>query len=289
MSAARKVCDERQRFADVATRKVVSSVGALPSQPTAHAELVNRLKSARASIESATEIIARDVALTARVIHLASSGFFSGPKRVLSSAGAVKLLGLKTIKALLDSPAAFDSPMDGLQDEIRLLNEHSFAVATAAKRIVETVSDDQTLIADAHLSGILHEIGALALFDHASAQPATVSAPGRPAATGAGSVPVNGRRLVPDIGGYLAAIWGLPDSVVHAISYHRSPGGTADQTFSPLSAVHAAHAFMEPTATGMDGEDGDIDFNYFERIGCADRLKTWREICAASPAEAVLQ
>ena len=96
-----------RHFPDLAARKAVSCVAALPSQPTAYAELVNRVKSARASIESATEIIARDVALTAKAVHLAGSGFFSGPKHVSSSAAAVNLLGLKTITALLQSPDAF--------------------------------------------------------------------------------------------------------------------------------------------------------------------------------------
>ena len=144
ISAAQRVCDLRKHFPDLAARSAVSCVAALPSQPTAYAELVNRVKSARASIEAATEIIARDVALTAKAVHLAGSGFFSGPKHVSSSAAAVNLLGLKTITALLQSPDAFsgDCATDDLQAEIRLLNDHSFTVAAAAKRIAETVSDD---------------------------------------------------------------------------------------------------------------------------------------------------
>jgi HD-like signal output (HDOD) protein len=275
ISAAQRVCDLRKQFPDLAARSAVSCVAALLSQPTAYAELVNRVKSARASIESATEIIARDVALTAKAVHLAGSGFFSGPKHVSSSAAAVNLLGLNTITALLQSPDAFsgDCPTDDLQAEIRLLNDHSFTVAAAAKRIAETVSDDPALIADAHLAGILHDIGALAVLGHPSARPATVPPPANP------------RHVCPDIGGYLAAIWGLPNSIVQAIAYHRSPGGAPDQTFSPLSAVHLAHALVQPAAVATDGGDGDIDWNYLERIGCADRLETWREICDAFPAE----
>jgi HD-like signal output (HDOD) protein len=290
MSAAQRVCNERRRFPDVAARKAVASIAALPSQPTAYAELVNRVKSACASIESATEIIARDVALTAAYVHLASSGFFSGPKHVSSSAGAVKLLGLKTIKALLQSPAAssWRPPTEDQQGEIRLLNDHSFAVAAAAKRIAESVSDDRTLIADAHLAGVLHDIAALALVAPPSGQPATDAAAG-PLGTGHERSPASGRCLGPDLGGYLAAIWGLPDSIVQAISYHRCPAGAADEIFSPLSAVHVAHALLEPAIACSGGGDGEVDLNYLERIGCVGRLDMWRGICEASLAEAVSQ
>ncbi len=292
IAAAERVCQVRKHFSDAAARTAVSCVAALPGQPTAYAELVNRVQSACASLESATEIIARDVALTAAYVHLASSGFFSGPKHVSSSAGAVKLLGLKTITALLQSPAAasWRPPTEDQQGEIRLLNDHSFAVAAAAKRIAETVSDDRTLIADAHLSGVLHDIGALARVARPSGQPATDAAAGSGGA-GYERSPASGRCIGPDLGGYLAAIWGLPDSIVQAISYHRCPAGAADQTFSPLSAVHVAHALLEPAIAFSGGGDGDVDvdLNYLERIGCVDRLDMWHGICEASLAEVMSQ
>jgi HD-like signal output (HDOD) protein len=291
MSAARRVGALREQFPQTAARRAVGRVQGLPSQPTAYAELVNRVKSSRACIESATEIIVRDVALIARTLHLVSSGFFGTPTQVASPAHAVKLLGLRTIKALLDSSDAFlsgDCTADR-EEEIRLLNDHSFAVAAAAKRIAETVCDDPSLIADSYLAGVLHEIGALALFG----SPAALGSPTRPTLDGrAGSAgawsPADPRLSGPDIGGYLAAIWGLSGPIVEAIAYYRAPGAAPAETISPLLAVHVAHALVEPSgASPTDGEDA-IDFGYLERAGLADQLDNWREICAAHRSEVLL-
>jgi HD-like signal output (HDOD) protein len=291
MSAASRIGALREQFPESAARRAVGRVQGLPSQPTAYAELVNRVKSSRACIESATEIIVRDVAMIARTLHLVSSGFFGTPTQVASPAHAVKLLGLRTIKSLLEASDAFlsdDSTADR-EEKIRMLNDHSFAVAAAAKRIAETVSDDQSLIADAYLAGVLHEIGALALLGSAAAlgSPTEPTRDGR--AGSAGAWPSADPLLWgPDIGGYLAAIWGLPERSVQAIAYCRAPAAAPAGSFSPLLAVHVAHALVEPGGLpAPDGEDA-IDVRYVERTGLADQLENWREICAAYHAEALL-
>ena len=54
-------------------------------------------------------IIARDVAMCAKVLQLVNSGFFGTPQRVTNAVHAARLLGLDTINSLVDSavfPAA---------------------------------------------------------------------------------------------------------------------------------------------------------------------------------------
>jgi HD-like signal output (HDOD) protein/CheY-like chemotaxis protein len=292
MSAARRVGALRAEFPDVAARQTVASIHGLPSQSTAYRKLVDRMNSSRACIESVTEIIACDAAMIARTLHLVSSGFFGTPTHVTSPAHAVKLLGLRTIKALLDSPEAFrlDDSTLHREEELRLLNDHSLAVARAAKLIAETVSADEALIGDAYLAGVLHEIGPLAQCGNPFApRPSTVPTHDDRAGSAGVWAPADRQLIGPDIGGYLAAIWGLADPIVQAIAYHGAPRIAADQTFSPLTAVHVAHTLVKPLHSSASNANGAVDFGYIESTGYADRLESWREICAAGRPETVLQ
>jgi HD-like signal output (HDOD) protein len=290
-SAVRSVCAMRDRFRDGATRRALSCIQRLPSQAAAYAELVERVKSA-ARIERVAEIITRDVAMCAKAVQLVSSGFFGTPQRVLDPAHAVRLLGLENIRAMMAAPAVFvagDSEGPG-EGYLRLLNDHSRAVAAVAKQIAETVTGDRTLIADAHLSGMLHNTGTLALLESPLSRPqeARSARDSRAIAVWQG-LEISSDAAGPDASGYLAALWGLPNPIVRAVSYHRAPAICPDQTFGPLTAVHAAHALLEQSESVFPGEAAGLDMDYLRRTGCAGRLEDWREICAAHRPEGVLQ
>ena len=66
---------------------------------------------------------------------------------------------------------------------------------------------------------------------------------------------------VTEVGAYLLGLWGLPSPVVEAVAWHHRPRDCPQQTFSALTAVHAANildqgaASAEGTAEVLD-EDG---------------------------------
>ena len=84
-------------------------------------------------------------------------------------------------------------------------------------------------------------------------------------------------------------LWGLPDLIVRTIAYHVSPSPSPDEAFGPLAAVHVANAVMEEETADVIGVPSSIDIDFLERIGCADHLDTWREICQSTKSEGVLQ
>jgi HD-like signal output (HDOD) protein len=43
-----------------------------------------------------------------------------------------------------------------------------------------------------------------------------------------------------EVGGYLLWLWGVPDSIVEALTFHHGPAQSGAQDFSPLAAVRAA-------------------------------------------------
>ena len=287
-ATVQRVCGMRALIRDGAARTMISCVQRLPSQAAVYAELANEVTSAAASIERVAEIITRDVAMCLKVMQLVSSEFFGTPQRVMDAAHAVRLLGLDTVKAVLDSSAAFEvgdfaSPWE---ETLQLLNDHSSAVAACAKQIAETVTDHRTTIEDTHLSGMLHDIAALALFGSSRQRRLVPSYGGTGPATTAGpGAEADSDEVSPDAGGYLAALWGLPDPIAQAIGYYRLPSNCPEPAFGPLTAVHAAHALLEQPGGESTDEFVAIDMDYLRKTGCISRLESWREICATYSPE----
>jgi HD-like signal output (HDOD) protein len=262
----------------------------LPSPAGRLDELAAVIDSPDASVANLAGIIARDVGMTAKVVQLVSSGFFGSPQHVASAAEVVRLLGLETVRALFAPSAGFEGPCGrSREEEIQRLTDHSFAVGIAARQIMETLTDDRTLVGDAHLAGVLHEVGTLALADfahgprrEANAAPSLRETPGEQI------TPAVSNAAGPDPGGYLVALWGLPDTIVRAIAYHRIPGDCPERAIGPLTAVHVANAILEHDPDGVDGNGARLAIDYLEQSGCADRLGCWREICEACRPEGAI-
>ncbi len=261
-SAIQKICKIRDAFHVGPRREAVSCVQWLPSQAQVYQELADQIESSAASIERVATVIARDIGMSAKVVQLVSSGFFGTPQRISNVARAAKLLGLETLKAILASASAFQPCSTAHQDaDIHLLTIHCLAVAQAARSIAETLTDDRTLIGDAYVAGFLHEISSLAL--------------------------AGDNKDVPDLGGYLVALWGLPDPVVHAIAYHRVPGSCPDQPSAPLTALHVANALLEHSEDAADEAVGLLDMPYLRTNGHMENVDNWCEICRECQLEGI--
>ena len=75
-------------------KRLVSQMGTLPSLPSLYFEIVREARSPDASIHKVAEIIAKDPAMTAKVMQLANSAFFGRPRSVSNPFEAVAYVGL---------------------------------------------------------------------------------------------------------------------------------------------------------------------------------------------------
>jgi CheY-like chemotaxis protein len=88
-------------------RAATTQVTTLPPFSDTHEALVRELIRPDASIEVVAAIVARDPALTAKVMQLVNSAFFGTRRRVASVQDAVVRLGLTTIHAVVVSGRLF--------------------------------------------------------------------------------------------------------------------------------------------------------------------------------------
>ena len=258
------VCNEELK------EKVVG-LSNLPSQPELYKKLDAELRSANVSLKKIGDIISHDITMTAKILQMVNSAFFGLPQKINDPIQAANYLGMDTIKSLVLFHQLFSvfEKDESLQDYIKTIWEHSFKVGILAKKITGLKYQENFIIEQAFVAGLLHDIGKLVLIQLPSYQDkmkelGTLS--GHEIRVAEQSLFGTDHGMV---GGYLLGLWGLPDFVVEAAAFHHSPSAIGDEQFSILSAVHIAHIGTEPN---------NIDNDYLEGIGVLDELGKYSEI-----------
>lgn len=267
-------------------KSLVSQMSRLPSLPVIYLRVVEELQSADASLTRVGDIIAKDVGMSAQVLKLVNSAFFGLRRRVANASDAVNYLGLDTIKALVLSLHTFsqyeNTDLGGIS--MVALRNHSLITAACAKHIARMENADAKLVDEAFIGGLLHDTGKLVLAANFSAQYARAM---QLAQDGGLSFTAAEHGVFGcthgDVGGYLLGLWGLPVPVVECVSYHHHPNRTLENTFSPLTAVHAANVLAYVLdQEAVAGRRPDFDMDYLTRVGKSGRVGPWEEGCRAS-------
>jgi putative nucleotidyltransferase with HDIG domain len=221
----------------------ISKLGALPSVPAVFCKISKELQASEPSIHRIAELISQDPSMAAKVLQLVNSAFFARRRAISNIAEAVAFLGIKRVADLVLAVEAFNQfkSSDVGIFSIEELWEHSNFSAMSARKIAEEQHASSQIVDESFTAGLLHDIGQLVL---ASRFPQEYSDIIRTARNRGVPLWIIERETYAathaEVGAYLLSIWGLPSSIVNAVAYHHSPSATKNQTFSALSAVHAA-------------------------------------------------
>ncbi|MFH1749252.1 MAG: response regulator [Planctomycetota bacterium] len=274
-----------------ALRQAVSQMQSLPSLPQLYVEMVEELRSPDASMKRAGEIIGKDMGMTAKVLQLVNSAFFSLPRHVTGPSEAAALLGLDTLQTLILSVQVF-SQLDHARATglcIETLWNHSMATGTLAKRICAAESCEAKACDHALMAGLLHDAGKLVLAANLPDEYRQALGLARDAAVAhwEAEEQILGTTHA-EAGAYLLGLWGLPDPIVEALAFHHCPNECVADTFTPLTAVHVANALEhEADNASEDHDTSRLDTDYLARIGLAERLSVWRKLQQAVLQEGV--
>lgn len=251
-------------------RRLIESIDSLPTLPEVYVELVNEANNPAACIQSAGQIIAQDLGLSAKILQLVNSSFFGLPVRVSDVPHAVALLGLGVVRPLVLSTSALGQFVGRELGGISLgwLTHHSMQIAITARELavsgIGALTPEET--SDIFLGGLLHDLGRLILAQHRPDEYARIVAEvtDRPERLADLEIAAFGASHA-EIGGQLFQLWGLPATVVEAVSLHHAPSRSRSATFSSLTAIHAAEALANEAAWDME---------YYERLGLIDHPAT---------------
>lgn len=265
-------------------RKTLLHIGSLPSLPVLYQEIMNEIQSPDPSIAKVAELINKDVGISAKVLQLVNSAYSGVRLGISDVTQAASLLGLENLKSIVlmigtFSTLASEKLPPGFS--LDLLWNHSLSVGEFALKIARSETDDKRTRDDSFTSGLLHEIGLLILIakmpDEFDKVRALVRERKMPL--------VNAEKEIigtshTEVGGYLLDLWGLPDPIVEAITFHKYPSGSACDEFSALTAVHVADYFCHDKGTVSGSQpDVEIDTIYLQRHKLADSIEQWWNVC----------
>jgi HD-like signal output (HDOD) protein len=264
-------------------KDIISQIGKLPSLPSTYSRLQKAMATPDVEINELAEIIAQDIAMTAKVLQLVNSSFFGIYSKVDSPGRAVALLGLDTIKVLVLSLELFSKIKIPEQVfHIDRLWNHSLTVGRLAKAIAVSQSDNKELISDTFLAGTLHDLGKLILLSSLPDQYRQVidTAEDRNIVVPEAELSVFGATQS-SVGSYLVGLWGFSSPIIEAIAFQNSIGSYPVSNFTPALAVHVANVlYYRNRPDEIIGRPLPLNMEVIEHLGLHDESVEWERICA---------
>ncbi|MCD6117227.1 HDOD domain-containing protein [bacterium] len=222
-------------------RTVVSSLQQLPSLPELYTNIMAEIQKDEPSINVVAEIISEDISMSAKVLQLVNSAFFSLPRHISSIQNAVNLLGLETISSLVLSIKIF-SQFDNKSFDffpIHRLWSHSLRVANFSKYISSKILENPIISDYTFISGMMHDIGRLLLVTNFPEEYKKIIQPAEKNFDLICSIEQKELGVTHSgVGAYLLGIWGFPYPVIEAVAFHHTPLQSKDSSLSPLSFVY---------------------------------------------------
>lgn len=270
-------------------RDALAKLSDLPTPPDLFFKLEDELRSPAVSAASVAAIIAQDVAMTAELLKLTNSAYFSVSGRATTPLQAVRTLGLDIIGALVLRIGIFRSlgANSANADLMAALNDYSLHIAALAERIAESEGATQAQAKTAYCAGMLCAVGALALLDtFPDSYPKLFvrSSADDPAFT------IEARSYGAShalIGAYLLGLWNFADPLVEAVAHACAPSACPGPENLVLTAVHAARVFGPRFPLIPSGAPAQpaLDMPYVCEARRDLRIESWKAMAAQIASE----
>ena len=218
---------------------VLKGVRNLPSLPAVVIELLQSMEDDDADTRQLAGILARDQALSAKVLRVANSSFYGLQGKVESIGDAIVVLGLHGLRTLATAAAVTDvfaTKRGGEHGyDLPAFWRHSIATGLCAKEMARHSRMNE---GNAFAAGLLHDIGRLAL---ASCFPKHLAAVSQECAASGDCWLFAERRVLgldhAEIGQILTEHWRFPLLLSRAIGTHHDPDMQQDRL---ATLIHVA-------------------------------------------------
>ncbi len=213
-------------------KALVANILHLASLPNVYTQLEKTLKNPDHTRNDIAKVVSVDPALTARLLRIINSSYYSLPRPVENIGIAVNLLGefdlrnLVLVSSVVNSVAALtDRGID-----IHAFWQHSIRCGIAAKMLAVLKNHENPDLL--FLGGLLHDIGRLIIYKNEPELSSTVS--WYIASEGRERHLIEQELLGFDhatVGSLLIESWGLPVKLIDIIKYHHQPELSPDSEY----------------------------------------------------------
>ncbi len=207
----------------------IEKIQSLPVLPQIAMRVTERMQSPTATLPEISDLIKSDVGLSAKVLRLANSSYYSIPGGVSEVSKALHYLGFTTIAQIVLTSSVFGSfKTQGIREfPLAPFWLHSFAVGQLAEMTARTLQLENA--SDAFIGGLIHDVGKLILLEIDPDHLARVVRLAREKNLSFLAAENElGDSTHVELGLELARHWKLPSTIQSAIQFHHS--GKSDRS-----------------------------------------------------------
>lgn len=256
----------------------------LPSLPKIYDELKKAIADENTTTHDIAQIFARDMILSAKLLHLVNSPYF-GLNRVISSLNdAINLIGVKKLINLVLSvhiKNAFPVKNPDTERYMEYLWQDAGRVAELAKLIAESEQQEDDRPDQAYLGGLLHNMGLLIFLSRGGDKLDKLMSQVKYSET---PVPELETAIFgftrSEAAAYVLSLWKIPPRIIESILLQNNPGDTDYHGVNALTAVHGAACLLKPSVMKDYDRlfDMSMDLDYLQRINKLERLPEWQKL-----------
>jgi len=238
-------------------RLAANRITALPPSSQTYNALLAELSKDNADVSNAAKIVARDPALSVKLMQLVNSAFFGMPRKINSPHEAVVLLGLRTLRAIVVAGRLFEFVGGAPEHSARIASlwSHSFEIGEDAARLAAADGAGETVQQNARLAGLLCLIGRAIYLttdpDKYSQVLELARTSGKPLSQC--ELEVFGASQ-DDLTAYAMGLWAFSDEIVAATAFQSAPSRLPDAPPQhPLGYLHLAQCLCASDGDSIHG------------------------------------
>ena len=236
---------------------IISNLTQLPSLPDVVSRVINMVNDPNVDFKLVADEISKDQSLTANILKLCNSAYFSKGKEIVSVDRAIVTLGLKEVKdivVLVTCRNVLDRPILGYDLAAGEMWLHNLTVAILSKKIA--TDRKRKDIADiVFTGGIIHDVGktVLALYVANTFKDIMKTTVENSISFIDAEKEVMGFNHQ-DIGIKILEKWKFPEALKAIVGFHHSPENCQKEFYTPVSVVHIANIITLMAGVGIGGD-----------------------------------
>ncbi|HOT43257.1 MAG TPA: HDOD domain-containing protein [Spirochaetota bacterium] len=251
---------------------IISNIDQLPPLPEVASKVINMVSDPDVSFKLVAQEISKNQAMTANILKLCNSAFFSKGKEITSIDRAIVTLGLKEVKDIVLLVAAkpvLDKPVSGYDLAQGDLWKQGLAVATMSRDIA--IAKKRKDLSDiVFTGGIIHNVGkvVIALFVQQAFRQILELVQ-----TGNIAFHVAEKEIMgynhQEVGEKILIKWNFPPVLRSIVRFYQDPSASPPEHMLEVSIVHIANAIclMGGVGIGSDGLYHEIKDEAIKKTG----------------------
>lgn len=272
-SIIQKALNALNNFHSEAVCSTVLSIRTLPALPHIYYRLLSALEDPQCSYLEVVEILKKDEAICAKVLHMANSPLFCNSARgqsITDLLQAITVLGTERTKAAVLSHQLFGS-YSGIPEYFMpmTLSQHRWQTADLSFQIAKEMGVPEEVARDAYVVGLMHDMGRLVLVENFHAQYDEICQKVLNEKKPLSAAEQEAFKVSQaDIIGFLASLWGMRDTISQGLTFQERPwDAPTPEIVKTATAVYLAHYKAHQLHPSEKFEQPPINLDFLKSEG----------------------